>query len=121
MTFEFYKILHMLGLITLFFGFGGLLVTSYAGITLNAKARMMSFATHGMGLLFLLIGGFGMLAKMGIMKQLPGWALAKLGIWVLMGAGISIVKRKGHIGWPIAILLFGLGTTAAILAITKPF
>ncbi|QLY24671.1 hypothetical protein [Bdellovibrio sp. KM01] len=121
MTYEFYKILHMLGLITLFFGFGGLLVTSYAGIALNAKARMMSFATHGMGLLFLLIGGFGMLAKMGIMKQLPGWALAKLGIWVIMGAAISIVKRKGHIGWPIAILLFGLGTTAALLAITKPF
>ncbi|WP_413558294.1 hypothetical protein [Bdellovibrio sp. HCB209] len=121
MTYEFYKIAHMLGLITLFFGFGGLLVTTYAGVTLNSKARLMSFATHGMGLLLLLIGGFGMLAKMGIMKQLPGWALAKLGIWVIMGAAISIVKRKGHIGWPIAILLFGLGTTAAMLAITKPF
>ncbi len=121
MTYEFYKIIHMLGLITLFFGFGGLLVTSYAGVTLNAKARMMGFATHGLGLLFLLVGGFGMLAKLGIMKELPGWALAKLGIWVLFGAAISLVKRKGHIGWPIAILLIGLGTTAALLAITKPF
>jgi hypothetical protein len=121
MTYEFYKIVHMLGLITLFFGFGGLLVTAYAGVALNTKARMMGFATHGLGLILLLLGGFGMLGKMGLMKQLPGWALAKLGIWVLMGAAISIVKRKGHIGWPIAILLFGLGTTAAMLAITKPF
>jgi hypothetical protein len=38
-----------------------------------------------------------------------------------MGAGISVVKRKGYIGWPVAILLIGLGTTAAYLAIAKPF
>ncbi|WP_413575537.1 hypothetical protein ACLVWU_14445 [Bdellovibrio sp. HCB290] len=121
MSYQFYKIIHFLGLITLFFGFGGLLVSTYAGVALNAKARMMSYATHGLGLLLLLIGGFGMLAKLGIMKELPGWALAKLGIWVLMGAAISVVKRKGKIGWPVAILLFGFGTTAAMLAITKPF
>ncbi len=121
MTFEFYKILHMAGLICLFFGFGGLLVASYSGVALKPQARAMSFATHGMGLLFLLVGGFGMLAKMGIMANMPGWVIGKIIIWVLMGAGISIVKRKGYIGWPIAILLLVLGTTAAVLAINKPF
>ncbi|MBO9668548.1 MAG: hypothetical protein J7501_17250 [Bdellovibrio sp.] len=121
MSYEFYKIMHLLGLICLFFGFGGLLVAAYSGVTLKSNARVMSFATHGLGLLLLLVGGFGMLAKMGLMAQMPGWVYGKLAIWVLMGAGISVVKRKGYIGWPVAILLLGLGTTAAILAITKPF
>lgn len=121
MTFEFYKIIHMAGLICLFFGFGGLLVASYSGVQLKTPARIMSFATHGIGLLLLLLGGFGMLAKMGIMAHLPGWAVAKLIIWILMGLGISLVKRKGYIGWPVAILLIVLGTTAAVLAINKPF
>lgn len=121
MSYEFYKIMHLTGLACLFFGFGGLLVAAYAGVTLNSKARAMSFATHGIGLLLLLVGGFGMLAKLGLMAQMPGWVYAKLGIWVLMGAGVSVVKRKGYIGWPVAILLLGLGTTAAYLAITKPF
>lgn len=121
MTFEFYKILHLTGLICLFFGFGGLLVASYSGATLKPSARIMSFATHGIGLLFLLVGGFGMLAKMGIMKQMPGWVYAKIIIWVFMAVGISLVKRKGSIGWPLAIFLIVLGTTAAMLAVNKPF
>ncbi|MDG0818040.1 hypothetical protein [Bdellovibrio svalbardensis] len=121
MTLEFYKILHLAGLICLFFGFGGLLVASYSGVTLRPPARIMSFATHGIGLLFLLVGGFGMLAKMGIMANMPGWVVAKIIIWMLMGVGISLVKRKGHIGWPVAILLLVLGTTAAVLGINKPF
>lgn len=121
MSFEFYKILHLTGLILLFFGFGGLLVASYSGVTLKTPARMMGFATHGLGLLLLLFGGFGMLAKMGLTAQMPGWVIGKLVIWLLMGLGISVVKRKGHIGWPVAILLLVLGTTAAILAINKPF
>lgn len=121
MSFEFYKIIHITGLICLFFGFGGLLVATYSGIALNGPARMMSFATHGLGLLLLLLGGFGMLAKVGLTSQMPGWALAKIAIWVFMGAAIALVKRKGTIGWPIAILLIVLGATAAVLAINKPF
>lgn len=113
--------MHLSGLICLFFGFGGLLVMSYAGVTPQGKAKMMGFATHGLGLLFLLVGGFGMLAKMGLMAQLPGWVTSKIIIWLLLGAGISLVKRKGHIGWPVATLLIVLGTTAAVLAINKPF
>lgn len=121
MTFEFYKILHLTGLICLFFGFGGLLVSAYSGVTLKSSAKIMGFATHGLGLLFILVGGFGMLAKSGQMSQLPGWIHAKIAIWLLMALGVSLVKRKGHIGWPIATLLIVLGTTAAILAINKPF
>ncbi|MNY68171.1 hypothetical protein D3C86_2058890 [compost metagenome] len=55
------------------------------------------------------------------MAQLPPWVHAKLLIWVLLGAGIAVVKRKGTIGWPLTVLLIGLGGTAAFIAINKPF
>ena len=120
-SYQFYKVLHMIGLMTLFFGFGGLLVANYAGIVLTKKARLMTMITHGVGLLLILVSGFGMAARLGYMAQLPPWVHAKLLVWVLLGAGIAVVKRKGKIGWPLAILLLGLGGTAAFVAINKPF
>ncbi|MEN0058835.1 MAG: hypothetical protein AAGB31_08375 [Bdellovibrio sp.] len=121
MSYQFYKIIHLLGLMLLFFGFGGLLVTTYAKLQLNKAARMMGYITHGLGLLFIVISGFGMAARLGLIVSLPGWIYAKIGIWVLLGIGVSIVKRKGTIGWPVAILLLGLGTSAAFIAVNKPF
>lgn len=113
--------MHLLGLMLLFFGFGGLLVSAYARVELKKAARIMGFVTHGVGLLFILVSGFGMAARLGMMTGLPGWVKAKIVIWALLGIAISVVKRKGYIGWPVAILLWGLGTTAAMFAVTKPF
>lgn len=121
MTYEFYKVLHMLGLMTLFFGFGGLLIATFSGVALQPKARGMAFATHGLGLLLIFISGFGMAGKLGLMKDMPHWLQGKMVIWLLLAVCISLVKRKGRIGWPITILLLGLGTTAAFLAVNKPF
>lgn len=121
MSYQFYKVLHLLGLILLFFGFGGLLMAAYAKVELKKQARMMGFISHGVGLLLILVSGFGMAARLGLVSGLPSWVHAKIAIWVLLGVGISLVKRKGHIGWPVAILLWGLGTTAAFIAINKPF
>lgn len=121
MSYQFYKVLHILSLMLLFFGFGGLLIAAYAKIELKKPARIMGFITHGIGLLLLLVSGFGMAARLGMITGLPTWVHAKIGIWVVLGIAISLVKRKGHIGWPVAILLFGLGTSAAFIAINKPF
>lgn len=121
MSYEFYKIIHLVSIMTLFFSFGGVLVLRYAGLPLQGKPKTMAFMLHGIALLALLVSGFGLLAKMGLMATLPGWAQGKLLIWVLLGAGISLVKRKGNLGWPLVILILGLGLTAAILAVTKPF
>lgn len=121
MSYQFYKILHLLGLMLLFFGFGGLLMSAYARVELKKAARIMGFVTHGVGLLFILVSGFGMAARLGFVAGLPSWVHAKIGIWLVLGIAISLVKRKGYIGWPVAVLLLGLGTTAAYIAINKPF
>ncbi len=121
MSYEFYKVIHLLGLMALFCGFGGVLVSAFAGISLSGKAKKMALATHGVGLLLIVISGFGMAARMGYMAKLPGWIHAKIAIWVILGVAVALARRKGKIGWPIAILLLGLGMTAAYLAVNKPF
>jgi len=121
MSFEFYKILHLSGLMLLFFGLSAILTMKMVGAKFEGKSKSLAMLTHGIGLLFLLVGGFGMLARMGIMGSLPGWVYAKLAIWLILGGSATLAKKKGQIGWPLMILFVGLGTTAAWLALTKPF
>ncbi|KYG64421.1 hypothetical protein [Bdellovibrio bacteriovorus] len=121
MSYQFYKVLHMLGFMIMFFGFGGLLIPAFAKLTLTKGARIMAYATHGIGLLLILVSGFGMAARLGMVQGLPTWVQAKIGIWLVLGVAISLVKRKGYFGWPIAILLWILGGSAAYIAINKPF
>jgi hypothetical protein len=122
MSYEFYKTMHIIGLILLFSGLSSALALKMAGVPFQGPVKKMAFAAHGTGLLILIVAGFGMLAKMGLMGAgLPGWVLAKLGVWVLLAGSIALAKRRGQIGWPLLILFVGLGATAAWLAITKPF
>ncbi|AHI05157.1 hypothetical protein BDW_03245 [Bdellovibrio bacteriovorus W] len=120
-SYNVYKILHLIGFMLLFFGLGGMLLSAYSRHELKKSARIMGFITHGVGLLIILVSGFGMAARLGLVSGLPTWVKAKIGVWVLLGLAVSLVKRKGYIGWPVAILLWGLGTTAAFIAINKPF
>lgn len=121
MSYQFYKVLHLLGFMILFFGLGGLLIAAFAKVELKKSARIMAMATHGVGLALIFVSGFGMAARLGLVSGLPNWVKAKIVIWVLLGISISLVKRKGYIGWPVAILLWGLGTTAIFIAVNKPF
>jgi hypothetical protein len=111
----------MIGLMLLFFGLGAILAANYSQVKLKTGARILGMVTHGVGLLFLLVGGFGMLAKMGIMGQFPGWVHGKLLIWLLLGAGVSLAKRKAQWGWMLATAFIILGAISGYLALFKPF
>jgi len=106
-----YKIIHMVGLALLFFGLGSML----------GKARFLAFLSHGLGLLLLVVGGFGMAARLGLVHSLPGWIYAKLFIWLLFGLSISLMKRRPQWANKSVVLFVGLVALAAWLANTKPF
>lgn len=77
--------------------------------------------THGVGLFLSLLGGFGLLARLGIVHGgLPGWVLAKLGIWILFAVLIAVVSRKPSWAKPVWPLIIILGGVAAYLAGSKP-
>lgn len=116
MPYETYKILHILGLILLMLGLGASLG---AGREV-ARARRVGAIFHGVGLLVIIVAGFGMMARAGI-HGWPLWLILKICIWVLI-ATLPLLVKKGKLPSAIAWLLAAaLATTAAWLALTKPF
>lgn len=120
MSYEFYKTAHIISLLFVFLGLGGLLFASYSGVTLNRRARLLTFLSHGIGLAFVLISGFGMAARLGFFGALPSWIYTKLGLWLGLGLVMSAIKRRGKFGsvWFATVGL--LGGLAVYIVIHKP-
>lgn len=121
MPYTFYKVLHILSLIALFSGLISLLTLTWARAEVKPQIKKFAFISHGMGLLLLLVSGFGMAARLGFIQGLPAWIQAKLVVWVLLGGAIVLAKRFGNLGFLNAAIFWTLGTLAAYLAIYKPF
>lgn len=121
MSYEFYKIVHITGVIMVFLGLAGILGLRLAGPNLPAGPRRLFVITHGVGLLMAFVAGFGLAARLNMFQNLPMWVWAKIVIWLVLGGALTLAKRKGHVGAPLLVLFIGLACTAAWLAITKPF
>jgi len=118
MPYETYKLLHVVGLLLLFLGMGGLL---FGARSEHEPAPKATARLHGVGLLVMLVAGFGMMARLGVQWPWPGWLIAKLGVWLTIGALPVLVRREilpCGLAWPVA---GALGALAAWLAINKPF
>ena len=107
----------------MFCGLGGLIILSVLGATKDQpRLRKILISMHGLGLLVILVGGFGLMARKGIGHGggWPGWLYGKLGIWVLFGALVAVVKRAGDKATMWLVLVPLLGATAAWLAVNQP-
>lgn len=117
-----YKVVHLVGVLMVFLALGGLATNAVNGGTKAHAWRKPIGFTHGLGLFLSLLGGFGLLARLGIVHGgLPGWAIAKLAIWIVFAVLIAVIPRKpgwAKTLWPVII---GLGGAAAYLAGSKPF
>ncbi len=121
MTYEFYKILHILGLTLTLFGLFGLSSVLWNEATPQAGLRKIWSISHGIGLLMLLVAGFGLAARLGLARQLPSWIYFKLFIWVLLGAMPALIKRQPQKSGLWTLVVFILVLLAVIFAIKKPF
>ena len=114
------KILHLIGVMVLFLGFGGLIIRSAMATNKDDK-RFVKFTTitHGVGLTLVLLGGFGMLGmgKIGF----PGWVIFKLMIWIVLGGLIVVAKRMSLLSMPLWILVIILGSAAAFIGHNRGF
>jgi len=121
MPYEIYKILHLTGIFLLVSGLIGLLTLVWSGHGLSGKVKTFAFITHGVGLLFILVSGFGLLARLGLVQEgLPPWIYVKLFIWIIFGGFIALLKRKGQLGWPMYFLMLAIFVTAAYYGVYKP-
>ncbi len=121
MPYEIYKILHLTGIFLLVSGLVGVLALAWSGHGMKGPVKTFAFITHGTGLLFLLVSGFGLLARLGLAREaMPMWIYVKLSIWLIMAVMISALKRKGAIGWPLYFLMLAIFMTATYFGIYKP-
>jgi len=120
MNVEVYRIIHLIGLVLLILGLGGVvLLRDELKKGLKTGTAKCLGAFHGIGLLLMLLGGFGMIAK--LQYGFPGWIIAKLVIWLILG-GWLVVGKKGSLSPPLywAVILL-LCTAAFYLVSYKPF
>ncbi|MHB1223069.1 MAG: hypothetical protein ACYC2G_03340 [Gemmatimonadaceae bacterium] len=117
-----YKLIHLFGLLLAFSALGGMAVHAAGGAARRASGvRGVVLTMHGLGVFLLLLGGFGMLARLGIVQGgLPGWILVKLGLWTVVAVLAALPYRKPALaGWTLVTLPF-LGAFAAYMALYKP-
>ena len=120
MSYEFYKIIHIFSIALVLISLGGLTlhVMNGGSKASNAKKKLVMI-THGVGLLLLLVSGFGMHAKLGL-SGIPLWLVGKLVIWLLFGGMVAIIYKKASFGIKIWCLIPVLVAVASWLAIYKP-
>ena len=116
---EYYRLIHYTGIFLIFIGYGLLLARAVLQPD-NVRVRKWGSMASGIGLLLILLGGFGMLAKL-YSNAFPNWIILKLLIWVALGAMTAVINRKPELHkWSFGVVLF-LGVLAAWTAVMKPF
>ena len=115
MSINFYKLLHLVSVMLVFASLGGLcFVTS--------DKRRLLVILHGVGMLALLVAGFGLLARLGFVQAgMPMWAVVKLGVWVGLGIMPLLMRKLPALARLILLASIALGGYSAHLAITKTF
>ena len=116
-----YKTLHLLAVFFVFLALGGLVLAPDRR-TLRPRSRRLAAATHGFGLLAVLITGFGLMARLGISHdwRFPLWIWGKMAIWLALGAVLVLLRKRPGSAGLLWLMLPALGGLAAWLALHKP-
>ena len=120
---SFYNVLHIVGIVLVMSALGGISMHALNGGTKQTNAaRRLVVGLHGLGMLLILIGGFGMLARLGFQHggMFPGWLLVKLAVWLTLAGIVILPYRRPSLARPVYLALPVLGGLAAYMAIYKP-
>ncbi len=128
-----YKVVHYLGIFLLLTALAARLGRASGFATAPASQQTVApnpdpwkrrlGIVHGSALFLVLLGGFGMLARLDITHGLglPGWIWAKLGIWTILGAAIVVASRVPALAGRLLAVIPVLAVLAGIIALYKPF
>lgn len=121
-SYEFYKVVHIVGLAFILTGIGAVLLNSLIGGEKKYPNRKWVMIIHGIGMLITFVAGFGLMARLNLMGAgWPGWIHAKVAIWLFLGLVVALIPRFQKLALPLwGLILFVVGF-AAYLANYKPF
>ena len=102
--------------------FGAILLHQMANKGQAIPNKRLIMFTHGVGMLLILVAGFGLLAKkLGLVGQgWPLWIWLKLSIWLILGIGVAYVLRSPYLAklnWFLLVAVVGL---ASYVVLYKP-
>lgn len=123
LPYTFYKLLHIVGIVLVMSALGAVAIHALNGGTRATNgARRMIAIMHGLGVLVILVGGFGMLARLGVMHgtSFPGWLWVKLGVWGTVAVALMLPYRWPSLARPLYLALPVLGGLATYMAVYKP-
>jgi hypothetical protein len=118
LTLQTYHFLHLIGLILVFVGFGGLL---------SSEGAKKAMKWHGIGLVISLVSGFGMAAKYS--KLLPPdspsyytqpWVIVKFVLLLVLGFLPVLAKRRVLAAPVVVLIAMIVGAVLAYLGYFKP-
>ncbi|MGH7500717.1 MAG: hypothetical protein ACREL7_03065 [Longimicrobiales bacterium] len=118
-----YKLIHYLGIFMMLTTLAATCMHVLRGGTrADNPHRRVTGAVHGVAAFLILLGGFGMLARLGIVQGgLPAWTLLKLGIWGILGLALMLAYRGAGYARLVLVAVPLLAVLAAAIALYKPF
>lgn len=118
LSYETYKLIHLLGVIFLFLSLGGYLTLSS---TKTPMSRKLIAFTHGIALVVILVAGFGLLARLGFgaFQSWPFWVWVKFVIWLILAVIVILIRRMPELRISLWFIIPILGVIAAYMAIFK--
>lgn len=114
-----YYFLHILGALMLFTAYG-LLIARAALAPESPRLRKLGAIVSGVALVVILVGGFGLLARV-YDNQWQGWVIVKTVVWVLLGGMMALINRQPKLSMLWFWLVIGLGALNVSMAYFKPF
>ncbi|MBI4228954.1 MAG: hypothetical protein HY693_04445 [Deltaproteobacteria bacterium] len=118
LSYETYKLIHLLGVIFLFLSLGAYLtLTSSKSIV----SRKLIAITHGISVIVIFVAGFGLLARLGFssFQDWPLWVWVKFIIWLILAVIVVRIRRMRELRISLWFIIPILGIIAAYMAIFK--
>jgi uncharacterized membrane protein SirB2 len=123
LPYGFYKVLHVFGIALTLVALGGMTVHALnGGLKAENVVRRLLIGMHGAGVLFILVGGFGLLARIGFAhgSGFPFWLWVKLGLWTVFAVVAALPYRRPAMGRALLLAVPVLAMAAAAMAVYKP-
>jgi hypothetical protein len=120
MSYEFYKILHLSSLMASFLSLAVLAATYRLKEKIDPQVKKIAGMTHGISLIVVLVSGFGLIAKLGMLSGLPTWIYGKLILWLVLGGSLVLVRKMRQQTALVLFIIWTIFILGAVLAVLKP-
>ena len=120
---DLYNVVHIIGIILLMASLGGVAMHAFIGGTeAQNTARRLIVRLHAAGAFLILLGGFGMLARVGFEHggNFPAWLWVKIFVWTALSAAPLLPYKRPYMAKLLLLALPVFGGLAAYMGIFKP-